>query len=78
MWNSMWAWDGAASGWAWMGVMHLLWWVIFIVAIAAVFRWATGTRAAGGDRAMEILRERFARGEIDRGEYEERLRQLRG
>ncbi|MBE7366042.1 SHOCT domain-containing protein [Ramlibacter sp. HM2] len=74
----MWAWDSVAGGWAWMGVMHLLWWVLLIVVVAAVFRWATNSRAGAGDRPLEILRERFARGEIDKGEYDDRLRHLRG
>ena len=33
-------------------------------------------RAPGSDRALEILGERFARGEIDQAEYEERRRIL--
>ena len=33
-------------------------------------------RQTGPDRALAILRERYARGEIDRAEYEERLRVL--
>ena len=78
MWNHMWAWDGGSSGWAWMGAMHLLWWLVFIAAIAAVFRWAMGARPGTGDRPLEILRERFARGEIDKGEFDDRMRHLRG
>jgi len=31
-----------------------------------------GARVAGGDRALATLRDRFARGEIDHREYEER------
>ena len=33
---------------------------------------------SGGNRALDILDERFARGEIDRSEYEERRRILGG
>src|SRR4051794_14605623 len=35
-------------------------------------------RAPPADRALDILRERFARGEIDRAEFDERRRVLEG
>jgi putative membrane protein len=34
--------------------------------------------AAAPDRALELLRERFARGEIDEQEFEARRRVLKG
>ena len=36
----------------------------------------TGMRDVGGDRALATLRDRYARGQIDHGEYEERRRAL--
>ena len=82
MWNHMWAWDGSwGMGWGWFGLMHLLWWAIVIVGLAAVFRWAAASRPRERsriDRPLEILRERYARGEIDKPEYDERLRHLGG
>lgn len=52
--------------------------VSVIAGIVIAIRWLTG--AAGGsksDRALEILRERYARGEIDEEEFEAEQRDLR-
>ncbi len=56
--------------------MHWIWWIILtIVILPAVFNiipWSS----AGNNReeAREILRKRFARGEIEGEEFEERKR----
>ncbi|TFY98440.1 SHOCT domain-containing protein [Ramlibacter rhizophilus] len=80
----MWGWDTGGAGWGiGFAVMHLLWWLVLVGAGALLLRWIlrdTGSR--GGDQprrasAEDVLRERFARGEIDQREYEERLRVLR-
>jgi putative membrane protein len=69
---------------------HELWgyWWLFMI-----FWWCGGTRIVGAaahrsrhsrdlarreDSALATLRERYARGEIDRAEYEERRAVLRG
>lgn len=63
-----------------MGGMWL-WWLIAIIVVAA-FTWAS-VRVTSGDRdktketAEEILKRRYAAGEIDRADYERRLRDLR-
>lgn len=77
MWHSMWGWDG---GWAWFGTMHVLWWALLIGAAVVLIRAIQGGPAAvrpPADRAFEILRERFARGEIDQAEYDQRVQRLR-
>lgn len=70
-------WDG---GW-WM-FLGPLWMIVVIgalvVGIVLLVRWLGGTGLAGGsgqasgNRALNILKERFARGEIDKDEFEER------
>lgn len=61
--------------WGWI-LMAVLW-----VAIVASFVWALRsfgrTARPDPDQAMRILEERFARGEIDQQEYEERRRVLK-
>ena len=71
--------SGWGGGWAWFGVLHmLLWWVFVVLGIFVLFKSLgrlpdTGSRA---DRALGILRERYARGEISREEFEQRKHDL--
>lgn len=79
MWGD--GWGSAAYGW--FALMHLLWWAIVIIGIVGLVRWSLGGRrnrpgAAAENAALDILRERYARGEIGREEYEERKRVLQG
>jgi putative membrane protein len=72
------AWDG---GWAVvMMLMSFLFVALIVVGVVLLVRSTThvgqSSRAPGSDRALEILDERFARGEIDQTEYEERRRIL--
>lgn len=62
-------------------MMILLLGLIIIGVVYAVggFRGSAARRPEEGkDRALEILQERYARGEIDAKEYEERKRALAG
>ena len=68
----------------WIGM--LLFWALIIIGIVYLVRHLNlqnsgqeaGKRSSSRetDSAMEILRERFARGEIDKEEFEERRRGL--
>jgi putative membrane protein len=54
---------------------------LFMIAIFAIcmimMMWMMrGHRHTGGSRALDILNERYARGEINQTEYEERRRVL--
>jgi putative membrane protein len=67
-------------GWGWgvgMMAMMLLFWGVVIFAGVAGIRWFIGqSKLPRADSAMEILRERFARGEIDKDEFETKKREL--
>jgi putative membrane protein len=61
----------------WWGVLTVLFWVLIVGGIALLVAWfvrqgpASGAPSNGRDsRAMEILRERYARGEISHEEFE--------
>jgi putative membrane protein len=71
MWPNM-----GSMGW-WMA----LWWLAAIVVLVLVVRLVAGSLASPGSRADEspeqILKRRYAKGEIEREEYQRRLEDLR-
>ena len=75
---------GSAAGWGLLGpALMLAFWVGVIALIAFAVRGfgraepaPAAARAGGEDRALAVLRDRYARGEIDRADYEERRRAL--
>lgn len=72
MMGQMWGCGGAV-------VLWLLFVAVLVVGLVLLMR-ALPERISGGESgssALRILEERFARGEIDRDEFEERLRILR-
>jgi putative membrane protein len=64
-----------------MIIMAIFWLLVLALVIWLVYRLVGGGRGPGApggeDRAERILRERFARGEIDRETFERMLGDLR-
>ena len=71
-------WNGAwPMSWMWVGWLLGL---VLVVAVVVILVRAASTGSGGAsDRESpeEILKRRFARGEIDEDEYQKRLRALR-
>ena len=72
-----WGWDG--GGWLMMGIGMLVWVIVLVAVVWLVVR-AVSTadlRQTHGrgehDEALDLLRRRFASGEIDAEEFEQRL-----
>jgi putative membrane protein len=60
-----------------MMVVMLAVWVLVITGLVLGIRWLlTARRPPVADRAIEVLRERYARGEINKEEFEARRRDL--
>jgi putative membrane protein len=73
---------GSCGGWG-MGfgmVFMLLFWVLVILGIAALIRWLmvqpSPSRGSRDKSPLEIVQERYARGEINREEYEQKKQDL--
>ncbi len=74
-------WGYGGPGFFGMGFGMLLFWALLVVGVIVLLRWfATGAdrRAppAEGASALDILAQRYARGEIDRAEFEQKRRDL--
>ena len=60
-----------------MMVMMLVFWGLLIAGLVLGVRWLAGQgRVTARDEALEILRQRYARGDIDKQEFESRKRDL--
>jgi putative membrane protein len=60
-----------------MMFMMLVFWGLVIVGLVLGIRWlVTQGRESRSDAALDILRQRYARGEMDREEFEARKRDL--
>lgn len=79
-----WQWGhgwGYSHGFGW--IFFVLFWIAIILAIVALVRWLGSTPGQilppppKEKSALEILDERFARGEIDQQEYEQKREVLK-
>ena len=80
MWDSFHHMNGYGWGMGGFGVLLMVVvWVGVIVGAVFLIRLAVGNRSAGPESrsALEILEERYARGEIDREEFEQKRTDLR-
>lgn len=63
----------------WM-VFNLVFWILIIVGIVLLVVWvgqkALGPASKAEESALEILKKRYARGEMSKAEYEEKKRDL--
>lgn len=69
-----WVWGAWGLG---MGLIMLVFWGVVIVGIVLGIRWLVSqSREPRSDTALEILRQRYARGEINKDEFEAKKRDL--
>ncbi|MGC1402255.1 MAG: SHOCT domain-containing protein, partial [Thermodesulfobacteriota bacterium] len=81
-----WGMGPGMMGWGNMGwfgpIFMIIFWVLLVVLIVLLIRWllSSGQGAnrghGGGESALEILKKRYARGEIDKEEFEAKKKDL--
>ena len=71
--------SGMMGGWGmgWFGgIFMMIFWVLVLVGLVLLIKWLIQSTsrvksdAGNSNRALEILKERYARGEIDTAEFE--------
>ena len=68
---------GPFGGFGW--IFMVLWWVLIIAGIVALIKWLTSQSHGTHNReqsALEILQERYAKGDINKQEFEEKKKDL--
>jgi len=76
-----WRWQMHPMWWGVWGIgmmlMMFLFWLLVVVGLVVAIRWIIGKgRPPRSDSALDILRERYARGEINKEEFEARKKDL--
>lgn len=69
MWNQM-----MSYGWGWMSLGMVLFWALVILGIAVLAK--SLASAPPTENVRDILMARYARGEIEREEFEQKKRDL--
>jgi putative membrane protein len=72
---------GSGMMWGWWGmswIFMIIFWGLVILGLIFLIRWLAGKRkdTKSEESALDILRRRYARGEINQEEFEQKKRGL--
>lgn len=64
--------DWFAGNW----FMMAFWWILIIALIAFAIKWIIGQRPQDKETALDILKKRYANGEINKEEFKQKKKDL--
>jgi putative membrane protein len=68
--------EGIGWGWLGLGFLHMVvFWGLVILAFAVLFKWLGGGSLSESS-AMDILKARYAKGELTREQFEQLRREI--
>jgi putative membrane protein len=64
-------------GWGW-GMGMILFWIVIVVGIIVLVKWIAGQKPGSpqADSALDILKRRYAKGEIGKEDYDRMKKDL--
>ncbi len=72
--------SGMMDGFDMMGggnwILGLIFWILVIIGLALLIKYLWGGAKRGEESALEILKKKYARGEISKEEFEEKKKDL--
>ena len=76
-------WGNMMNGWGGFGIIGwlfmIVFWILVILGVVVLVRYLIGARRGSIDKdktALDILKERYAKGEINKKEFEEKKKDL--
>jgi putative membrane protein len=70
--------DGWGWGWIGLGILHMgLFWILVVLGIVVLVKWLASSGASRtGSPALDILKERYAKGELTREQFYQMKRDM--
>ncbi|MDO8593711.1 MAG: SHOCT domain-containing protein [bacterium] len=67
---------GSTFGWFGGGIMMIVFWVLLIALVVWVVREFSGKNSRSNSNALYILKERYAKGEISKEEFDSKKKDI--
>ena len=77
LYNNYGGWGGGSMmGWFGGGIMMIAFWILLVALIVWIVREVRGSNSRSSSHALDILKERYAKGEINKEEFETKKKDL--